>query len=163
MLTRDRLREVLDYQPDTGIFTWKISTARCVKVGEVAGVMNGSSYRLIRIDRHLYRAHRLAWLYVTGDWPSAEVDHINGMKGDNRFVNLREATSSQNKRNVRKRSDNVSGFKGVTWVSQGNRWRAQIRVNGILKHIGYFGTPSDAHAAYTSAAAKYHHEFARFE
>ena len=163
MLSCERPREVLNYDPETGAFTWKVSTARCVKIGDLAGVINDRGYQLIRIDHHLHRAHRLAWLYMTGEWPSAEVDHINGIKSDNRFSNLREASRSQNMRNTRTRSDSVSGFKGVTWTKEINRWRAQIRINGGLKHIGYFDAAEDAFAAYILAAEELHGEFARFE
>ena len=85
-LTAERLREVLDYDPDTGVFTRKVRTASSVKVGDVAGSLNGKGYIRIRVDGRLYFAHRLAWLYVHGEWPVDQVDHINGIKNDNRIV-----------------------------------------------------------------------------
>jgi hypothetical protein len=158
-LTADRLREVLAYDAATGIFTRKTSTGRRWKAGLVAGTVARSRYVVIQVDGVLYQAHRLAWLYVHGEWPPEIIDHINGDRTDNRLENLRCATNALNKANSRLRRDNSSGFKGV--YAAGRWWRAQIRVNGHILHIGRFASKEAAHAAYMSEARKHFGEFAR--
>jgi hypothetical protein len=158
-LTQAEVRRLLDYDPETGVFTWLVSAGR-VRAGGAAGSMN-RGYREIRIDRRNYAAHRLAWLYMTGERPSHEIDHINGDPGDNRIINLRPATSSQNKANARKRSRNTSGWKGVSWHARDRKWRAMIGVAGRQQHLGYFDCPAEAHAAYVRAAEHHFGEFAR--
>lgn len=160
-LTPARLRELLHADPDTGICTWLVSTGR-VKVGDVAGCLNnGNGYIYIGINERLELAHRLIWLYVTGSWPSHEIDHINGEKADNRFANLREATSSQNKANRGPQSNNTSGYKGVSWHKHSRRWAAQIHKDGRRISLGYYPTPEAAHSAYVKAAHEHHGEFGR--
>lgn len=161
MLTCERLREILYYDVGTGVFIWKISRRGPVKVGDVAGSPDSKGYRAIKIDGHLYRSHRLAWFYQTGEWPNGEIDHINGVRSDNRFANLREATHSENMRNVGRRADNASGFKGVCWDRHRRRWLAQITMNGKMKFLGYFDAPEEAYAAYCATSKEHHGEFAR--
>ncbi len=160
MITTERLREVLAYDPDTGVFTWRVARGR-QSAGAVAGSLNGSGYLLIRIDRRSYPAHRLAFVYMTGAWPENEIDHMNLDRADNRFENLREATHSQNMANGRRRSNNTSGLKGAHWRKRNRRWQAQIRVAGRKKHLGYFDTPEEANAAYREAATQHFGKFAR--
>ena len=105
-LTLQRLREVLSYDPDTGLFTWKKRTGSRAVVGAIAGTANNGGYIQVSIDGVLYYAHRLAWLYMTGEWPEAEVDHARMRPGDNRWDQIREASRSQNEQNKRRRSDN---------------------------------------------------------
>src|SRR5690606_17410776 len=112
MLTVERLRQVLDYDKDSGVFRWKVATAHRTIVGEEAGTINQNGYRIIRVDACRYRAHRLAWFHVHGEWPSDFVDHQNGNKLDNRISNLREADKRQNAQNSRRPRSNTSGFKG---------------------------------------------------
>src|SRR4029450_2313606 len=113
-LTAERLRELLDYDPETGDFTWKVNR-RCVRSGSVAGNVNCvDGYCYIGVDARRYHAHRLAWLYIKGAWPNDQIDHINGNKADNRFANLRQATHSQNQANGGRYSNNASGYNGVT-------------------------------------------------
>jgi hypothetical protein len=162
MLTLDRLRELLHYNPETGVFTRKTGS-RAFKVGEEAGYVNTDGYRRLMIEWKRYQAHRLAWLYMTGDWPTKEIDHINGDKSDNRFSNLRQASSAENSRNVKRHVDNASGFKGICFHKYSGRWMARIKTDGKCKSLGYFGTPEEAHTAYRDAALKLHREFARFE
>ena len=154
-LTAEKLRSVLDYEPATGIFTWKVSTSRRVKVGDVAGCPDGGGYLRIKIQSRLYKAHRLAWLYTYGEWPEDQIDHINRNKTDNRIANLREVTNKQNGQNASKRSDNTSGHPGVGWHKQSAKWVAQIKHNQKLIHLGYFTTLEEAIAARKAAEKLY--------
>ena len=162
MITSERLHEVLHYDQSLGIFTWLVAR-KGVKVGAIAGCLSKNhGYRYIRIDGRLYKEHRLIWLWMTGVWPTHGIDHINGTRSDNRWINLREATQSQNLANAGRRIDNTSGFKGVTWVKQTRRWMAQTTKAGRHIHLGYFATAEEAHVAYVAAAHEHHGEFARF-
>ncbi len=139
-----RLRAVLEYDPDTGGFTW-------TKGNKPAGYLHSSGYVLIRIDGVSYRAHRLAWLYVHGVWPEDQIDHINRTRADNRISNLREATPQGNAANRGARAGSKSGYPGVTWYARYNKWQACRRHGGKIKHLGYFDCPDAAHAAYLAA------------
>lgn len=154
MLTQSRLKELLHYEPDTGEFTWLVRTSRRVKIGDIAGSQNGQGYQCIRIDWKPYRAHRLACLYIDGEWPEYEIDHINGVRSDNRWINLRYATRSENSQNKRASTSNNCGFIGVSRFR--NKWRARIMLAGREKHLGCFPTPEDAHTAYLAAKANLH-------
>ena len=128
-LTAEYLRSVLHYSPETGIFTWKVSTAHRVKVGDVAGSQNGLGYLSIQLQSRPQLAHRLAWLYVYGSWPKDQLDHINRNRSDNRISNLREVSNKQNMQNASKPSNNTSGHPGVYWHKQRSKWVAQIKHN----------------------------------
>ena len=154
-LTHDRLREVLNYDADTGVFTWRIKLNRKVVVGSEAGSLKPKGYVSIRIDGHPYYAHRLAWCYVYGSWPPEEIDHINGDRADNRIANLRAATRKQNMEN-RAHSIGASGYRGVCWLEANQKWRASITHNGKNLYLGLFGTAEEASAVYKKAAAIYH-------
>jgi hypothetical protein len=157
-VSQARLRELLRYDPATGVFIWLINKSNRVEFGTVAGsIVEDRGYRSIRIDGRPYRAHRLAWLWMTGEWPSHGIDHINGIPGDDRWANLRAATQSQNLANMRKSSRNTSGFKGVFWHSGARKWRARLK----SIHLGYFDCPAAAHEAYMRAAREHFGEFAR--
>jgi hypothetical protein len=166
MITSGRLREVLDYDPDTGNFRWIKMLANRGPVGAIAGNVE-LGYVRIRIDGHRYFAHRLAWLYVTGEWPKREIDHIDGMPDNNRFANLREATRGENRRNSRKGKESKSQFKGVVYApysrSKTRKWRAVITAAKRTHHLGYFETPEEAHAVYAARARELFGEFARSE
>lgn len=159
-LTVAEVRRLLRYEPDTGTFFWRIDTNK-ISAGNIAGCRQSRGYWQIRINRRLYMAHRLAWLYVTGEWPKANIDHINGDRSDNRFVNLRIATNSQNAWNSRRRINNACGYKGVHYKKRLNKFVAQINVHGRVYHLGVFETPEGAHAAYCKAAKEHFGEFAR--
>ena len=137
MITYERLKELLHYSPDSGIFTWKLSTARCIKPGDIAGCKS-LGYIRIRIDGKIYQAHRLAWLYHYGEWPKYGLDHINRIKDDNRIENLRDVDQYENMRNTGNPSDNTSGIKGISWHKKANKWMARIAVNGKDKHLGLY-------------------------
>ncbi len=158
-LTAERLREVLSYDPETGIFTRLIDRGK-FKAGERAGSVSPTGYRVIGVDRALVLEHRLAWLCVYGEWPDGEIDHINRIRVDNRIENLRLA-HGQNARNIVGRG--ASGFKGVYQFKPGQKWRARIFYDGKLRHLGSFDTPEEAHAAYCAAAIRHHGVFANAE
>lgn len=144
-----RLRELLNYDPDTGIFTRRIGV-RGFAAGSTVGSLQPTGYVYCNVAGHRCYAHRLAWCYVYGDWPEGELDHINGMRSDNRIANLRLVTRSGNMLNKhRPRADNKSGYLGV--VAHKDRWRADLTVNGAQQYLGLFDTPEEAHAAYVAA------------
>ena len=154
-LTAEKLRSVLHYEPETGIFTWKVRTSTCVKVGDAAGCPGGGGYLLISVQSRLYRAHRLAWLYVYGEWPKDQLDHINRNRSDNRISNLRDVSTKQNQQNAGKRSDNTSGHAGVSWYKRISKWQAKITHNQKDVHLGYFATIEAAIAARKAAEKLY--------
>lgn len=163
-LTQDRLKQLLHYEPETGIFTWRVERPRG-RIGKPAGTIKRDGYVHIGVDYNRYFAHRLAFLYMTGEMPEPKqhVDHINSNTVDNRWANLRLATSSQNQMNVLMWSSNTSGYKGVSWHKGEGRWRACIRVKGKRKYLGYFDTAEQGYAAYCEAAKLHHGEFARLQ
>lgn len=161
-LTADYLREVLNYDPETGLFHWRKHMSNRRGAGEKAGcICSQSGYNLIGIKGDVHKANRLAWLYVHGEWPDRLVDHINGNPGDDRIANLRLATHAQNLQNRGKQKNNKSGFKGVCWHVPSKKWHARIACNGKQHHLGLFATPEDAHRAYIVAAERFHGEFAK--
>lgn len=159
-LTQARLKELLAYDPETGIFTWNVKRGKAGK-GAVAGTPGTGKYIVIQIDMRFYRAHRLAWFYVYGEWPKPFLDHENRCRTDNWIKNLRIGTKSQNMANVAAKKTNKSGFKGVSLCKHTNRWQAFITVNRKSMRLGRFDTPEQAHEAYCSAAKEHFGEFAR--
>ncbi|HXW25609.1 MAG TPA: HNH endonuclease [Xanthobacteraceae bacterium] len=163
-LTHERLHELLHYDPDSGEFRWRERASYVVNVGDVAGSVNKTSgYRLIHIDGRNYKAHQLAWFYVTGTWARPMIDHRDLDRSNNRLSNLRRATASMNAANRRRPRTNTSGFKGVHRRRTGGRWRAQIWKDGRAHYLGLFATAQAAHAAYAAAARRLFGEFARTE
>jgi hypothetical protein len=159
LLNAYELRELLAYDPISGVLTWKKNMTPRARAGKEAGVIQCGKYRRIGINGKYYMAHRIAWVIVTGSWPEYQIDHKNGMKSDNRWTNLREATSAQNKHNTEHR--NNSGLIGASLHAGTGRYRAQIRTGGKRKFLGWFETAQEAHDAYKQAAIKYHGEFAK--
>jgi hypothetical protein len=161
-LTAQRLREVLNYNHETGDFTYRSDRRNGSKAGDVAGWIekpngNHKCRRSIEIDQHNYRAHRLAWLYVYGAWPNGVIDHINGDALDNRITNLRDVSQRANVQNQRAASRHTkSGLLGVHWDKGRRLWLANIRVDGRTRFLGRYGTPEEAHAAYLAAKRKLH-------
>lgn len=154
------LRRVLNYDPDTGSFTWSEKIGRKVVVGSVAGCLTKAGYIVIGVWGKLYYAHQLAWFYQTGVW-SPRVDHRDGDGSNNRWSNLRAASAQQNALNSRRAVSNTSGLKGVSWHKGAGRWSAYIVIDGRKRHLGMHDRPEDAHAAYLAAATAVHPEFAR--
>jgi hypothetical protein len=151
MLTQAQLKELLHYDPETGLFIW-VASSGCRLKGERAGSLHHSGYMNLWVNKKQYRSHRLAWFYVHGVWP-IEIDHINHIRDDNRLINLREATRQQNNRNASRRKDNTSGISGVSQFK--GKWRARIRVNKKEIHLGYFDDKFEAVCAKKSAERKH--------
>jgi AP2 domain. len=163
-LTLERLKELLHYNADTGAFTRiKIGTPGNQRfVNQIAGSREVKGYQQIKVDgKKTYKAHRLAWFYMTGKWPDGQIDHINGDKSDNRFSNLRQATPGQNQQNRLSPRTNTSGYKGIYKLPRKRPWRAFIHHNGKQIYLGCFYTREEAAHAYVNAAKTYHREFAR--
>lgn len=157
MLSHKRLTELLDYDPVTGIFIRKISISNRTKVGEVAGSIS-KGYRQITVDGIRYEAHRLAWFFHYGHWPNGIVDHEDHDGLNNRIKNLRDTGKQGNSANSLRNQNNRSGYKGVSPFRKS--FRATIRVNGRLQHLGCFSDPKDAAAAYDKAAVQNFGQFA---
>lgn len=160
-MTLARVREVLHYDQNTGVFTWLKRLSNRGQVGAQAGTILKNGYRSITVDGDRAYAHRLALFYVHGYWPTLDVDHANGVKDDNWLANLRPATVSQNLANQKAHRDSASGLKGVT-KSKG-RWLARIFCDGRRYGLGTHDTPELAHAAYRAKAKELFGSFARAE
>jgi len=157
MLTKEQLKEVLDYSPETGVWVWKKATRKGF-TGKRAGQLS-RGYRYIRLFGRLYLEHRLAFLYMEGEIPPQQVDHINRVRADNRWDNLRHASHTENCHNMWS-NRNTSGVKGVSWDKKNSKWLAQISVNGKQMNLGRFATKEEAAAAHKSAAKVLHGSFA---
>ena len=156
ILTQERLKELLSYDPETGVFVRIKQTSSNAKIGDVAGAARCDGYRIIQIDHKQFTAHRLAWLYMTGAFPPDQIDHIDRNTTNNRFANLRAVTQSENMHNLGKNKYNNSGYRGVSYQKCSKKWYASIKLNNVQKNLGYFFTPEEASAAYLAAQRIYH-------
>jgi len=159
-VTQDRLKELVHYDPASGVFTRIKDAGPNAKAGTVLGKSKPKGRSRVCIDGKFYLLHRLAFLYMTGAMPENEVDHINRDPSDNRWENLRPATRSENCRNIGVPSHSTSGLKGASFDKARNLWQAGIKVNGRRIALGRYKTAEEAHAAYVKAAEKYFGEFA---
>lgn len=151
-LNKHSIKELLHYDPDTGVFTWKRSRSSRAKVGEEAGsVRKETGYRTINVSGKPFLAHRLAFFYMTGVMPTAKIDHINGDRSDNRWENLRDVSQAENSRNQRPHRSNKSGVTGVRYIKTSGKWLAEIRFDYVLNHIGLFDDKFEAICARKSA------------
>lgn len=167
-LTAEYVRECLAYDAETGVLTWKQrprshfknkqawSAQKTNFAGTVAGSDTGIGYLSVVIDAQRYGSHRLAHLIMTGNWPEAEIDHVNGVRNDNRWANLRAVTKAQNHQNKRTPLNNTSGFRGVVWSKQRCKWVAQIKLAGKTIHLGIHKTIESARSARIAAEAELH-------
>jgi hypothetical protein len=167
-LTAEYVRSILDYSPETGIFTWKVRADASVQwngkfAGKRAGTLNNRGYRQICINGRDYYEHRVAYLIMEGHWPEYEIDHRDGAPADNRWAKLRPARHSQNCANRRLRADNTSGVKGVSWNRATQKWRVQVRECGKRRYLGYFTDRTQAAAAYAKAAREAFGAYARLQ
>jgi len=157
-LSHSELTSVLNYDPETGVFTWAKTMSNRAQSGKQAGSKHASGRTYIAVGNNRYLAHRLAWMYVNGAFPKECIDHINGDNSDNRICNLREASHAENMQNHRKaRSDSAAGLAGVS-KAKGKRkgWHSEIKTNGKKTYIGYFKTKELAHEAYLVEKRKQH-------
>lgn len=157
----DELRLLVEYDPLTGLFYSKVGYPGVTAGKLLGGKPNKAGYIATTVLGVRYYAHRLAWLYMTGKWPLELIDHINGIRSDNRFVNLREATETQNRINSVQRAS-VSGYRGVVFHPETKKWRAVIKVGKNPISLGLFTKPENAALAYNFAAAEHFGDFARF-
>lgn len=160
MITLSELKELYDFNPETGLFS-RIKPVTRAKLGS-GGSINDQGYVVLFLKGRSVRGHRAAWLYFYGEWPKSHIDHINGNRSDNRISNLRLASQSQNRQNSKTPKNNTSGYKGVSCDTRHGTWRARIFVNNKDKYLGTFKTKEQASEAYIDAAKKYHGEFARY-
>jgi hypothetical protein len=153
IVTQERLKEVLSYDPATGIFRWKKSLSNKRAVGEIAGVVSKRGCIVIGVDTKQYKAHRLAFLYVRGEWPANKVDHRDGDPTNNAWENLRDVTQRVNTQNFQKaRVNSKTGFLGVSPANNG--FKAQVTINGKTKNLGIYKTPQEAYEVYLGVRRK---------
>ena len=156
IISQERLKHLFDYQPDTGNFYWKVANGRRVRVGDIAGHLNYKGYIVIGVDSKVYMAHRLAWIYVYENQPLNYIDHLNGVKTDNRISNLRDVSIQTNNENRRfaLKSNKASGVLGVYWNN--GKWRAMIGKNRKAISLGNYDTIEEARQAYIAAKRELH-------
>lgn len=152
-----RLKEVLDYNPETGEFQWKMDMSNVIHKGDKVAIPLACSqgYARIQLDKVRYFAHRLAWYYMTEKWPENYIDHINGDRGDNRFANLREANNQQNCWN-QSLPQGKNKYIGTSYVAHIRKWQAYITVHGKRHNLGYYATPEEASVVYQEAKTRLH-------
>ena len=145
VISLQEVKAAVFYDPETGIFSWPASLKN-QWAGQSAGTLEKKGYLQITVNGRRFKAHRLAWFYMTGQWPKHQIDHVNGAKADNRFRNLREATNAENKRNAKRRADNTSGYKCVHWAKAVNKWAVAVKFPGakLQTKCGYFANLADA-------------------
>jgi hypothetical protein len=154
MLDITKLRNLLKYDPVSGVFTWRNNIGN-VKAGSVAGCITRKGYRYIGVGGYLYRANRLAWAYVHGSLPKGQIDHIDGNRLNNSINNIRDVSAETNQRNRKSGNKNsTSSLLGVSYHKQTRKWRAQLSIT-TTKHLGLFDSEQEAHSAYIEA--KEHH------
>lgn len=161
MITYERLVELLIYDPNTGIFTNRVTRGPRALAGNIAGSLDKNGYSRIKIDSVLYTSSRLAWLYCMQEWPNSLIDHKDGNRNNDTLDNLREATYLENARNSKRNNNSVSGCKGVVWNEISTKWIAQITLKNGLKRLGSFLTVEEASVVYEAAAKAAYGEFYR--
>ena len=155
-LTQEKLHELFSYDRETGDFSWRVRKSRNVKVGVPINSNNGKGYKAVKIDGKTYLVHRLVWMYVYGKFPENDIDHKNRIRSDNRLVNLREASRSDNCQNISIPSHNKSGHVGVTWIKSHKSWTVYIKVERKNKWLGYYKDLNDAIAARKRGEKEYY-------
>jgi len=154
MIDQDELRTLFHYNPDTGIFTWRI-VGGIKAVGSIAGYIDHEGYRRVTFHRKAHRMHRLAWLYVHGELPPNEIDHINGIRDDNRLCNLRAVICGDNLKNKAMQKNNTSGVVGVHWSKKSKKWLARIKVSSKEIYLGAYDDLELAELVRAEAEIKY--------
>lgn len=167
-LSPEQVRNLLDLNVETGEMRWTAAASQGRIANRVAGSFHANGYQQIKMGKRNYLGHRVVWAIVHGEWPSKNIDHIDGNRANNSVANLRLVTKRQNMQNLAVTgTKSASGLMGAVHVPgsirRRERWEARIRVNGVQKHLGLFKTPEEAHAAYMSAKAQFHPYFLRAE
>jgi hypothetical protein len=142
--TQAQIKEILHYDHETGVFRWRHESRNKIKPWDVAGTVTDGGYWAIKIKGKTYKAHRIAWLYMTNEWPKNLIDHIDGNPGNNKWINIRSATVKQNLENQALRKDNKSGFRGVSWHKKTQKWSAKLSHNNKNIWLGSYETPEVA-------------------
>ena len=155
-LTQERLKELLHYDPETGVLLRVKSGSRLDIVGRPAGTTTATGYLTTMVDGVSHYCHRLAWLYVYGVWPAGQIDHRNGVRSDNRIANLRDCTCRENQQNRARPSGAANPFRGVSWHARDRHWRAAVTINGTKKNLGAFPKAEDARRAVQRARFEYY-------
>ncbi len=155
LITQERLKNLLNYNPDTGVFTRRIKF-RHLSAESIVGCVGTGGYLQCSLDSRMYKLHRLAWLYVYGKWPADQIDHINHIPTDNRICNLREVSCAENHHNRARRTKSSSGYLGVNWHKRDKCWQAHIEINGKRHHLGYYANLDEAIAVRKYAELTYH-------
>jgi hypothetical protein len=158
LLNQELLKELVNYDPNTGVFAWK-KIRPGVSSSKKFGSLKPSGYIVVLINKKLYRLHRLAWLYMTGEWPENEIDHINGNKADNRFCNIRKATKAENNWNKKVRKDSTTGVKNVLYYPKYQSYYVRITANKIAHSFGPFKTKDQAALVAKEKRAEIHKNF----
>lgn len=154
MITQARVLEMFDYRE--GELWWKVRPSNRADMSKPAGVIcKRNGYRRVQLDHVNYRAHRLIWFYIHGEFPENQIDHINGNRSDNHIENLRDVTSRENNMNQKKYVNNNSGTTGVCWQKQKEKWYAFINIDGKRKHLGYFTNKDEASVVRKAAEVEY--------
>ena len=155
-MTQDEVKASFDYDPIKGVLINKAQRAKRIKIGSEAGRLRLDGYRDVKVKNKYYLTHRLIWVFVTGSWPKNYIDHINQIKNDNRFCNLRDVTRSQNKQNTCLQINNSSGVKGVAWCKVNNQWLVRITLNKKIYYLGLFKNINAAALARKQAEEQLH-------
>ena len=166
MISFEKLDSLFEYLPETGQLKRKVTVSPNAVVGSIAGVVNSNGYVKVGVENKVYAAHMIVWTLVKGVWPTTIIDHVNGVKSDNREDNLREADTVRNAYNQVKPRNNKSGYRGVyldTTRNSAKQWKASCSVNGKRSTIGYFLTAQLAHEALVKFRELHHGEFANNE
>ncbi len=154
-ITLKNLKELLDYNPETGIFKWKFKRQGTQKTDFTAGYLRKDGYVRICLNKNRYMAHRLAWLYMNGMWPKGQIDHIDHNRSNNKLCNLREVSHQENHKNKGMNSNNTSGVTGVCWITRINKWASYIMIDGKNKYLGEFKKFEEAVEARKKAEIKF--------
>ena len=152
----ERINELFRYDPEAGVLIRKVASGSRGHAGDIAGCLNGCGYVVVAVNDRDVRAHRMIWAIMTGDWPRGEIDHINGIRNDNRWCNLRSCSRAENAQNMRCKPSPTCDLQGVSWDARTQRWYVRIQVGRKVIFLGRFDIPEEGHAAYLAAKQKFH-------
>lgn len=156
LISVEEAKALLSYNQETGELHWRVRVSASIQAGTKAGCLHRDGYEVVKVRGRMYQSHRLAWLIARGAWPLECLDHINGVRSDNRMANLRECSHFQNMQNIGKATGRSSRFIGVTFHAGHRRWSARVSFRGVRRNIGYFETEEEAFKAYCAAKESAH-------